>query len=220
MTRAHLTEDERQGFADGSLDDTGADHASRHLASCVECAADVARLRTLVSRARASSAPQTDLDALWPGIRSRIEAAKIVPLAATAPSSAPPRGRITRTHWTAIGIAAAAAVLAVGIGLTLRANRAPVPRVATAPQLTTINDSARLYRDEAERLLRDLELRRAMLRPETRASIDSDLRTIDAAIAELEAAIAHDPNNAALRQLLASSYRQKVELLVRVNNAG
>jgi len=37
------------------------------------------------------------------------------------------------------------------------------------------------------------------------------------AIAELKDAIVRDPNNPALRQLLATSYRQKVELLKRAN---
>ena len=40
------------------------------------------------------------------------------------------------------------------------------------------------------------------------------------AIAELKDAIAHDPNNPSLRRLLALSYRQKVDVLKRVGNAG
>jgi hypothetical protein len=50
--------------------------------------------------------------------------------------------------------------------------------------------------------------------------IDRDLKTIDGAIDELKLAIANDPRNLALRQLLASSYRQKVDLLKRAGNAG
>ena len=65
-----------------------------------------------------------------------------------------------------------------------------------------------------------MELRRATLPPATRTAIDDDLRTIDDAIKELEVAVAHDPSNSALRQLLASSYRQKVDLLERIGNAG
>jgi cytochrome c-type biogenesis protein CcmH/NrfG len=68
-------------------------------------------------------------------------------------------------------------------------------------------------------LLNQLELRRSMLRPEAVVAIDHDLRVVDSAIAELKEAIAHDPNNPALRRLLASSYRQKVDVLKRVGNA-
>ena len=58
-----------------------------------------------------------------------------------------------------------------------------------------------------------------MLRPETAEALARDLRVVDVAIAELKEAVARDPNNPALRRLLATSYRQKVDLLKRVSNA-
>ena len=58
-----------------------------------------------------------------------------------------------------------------------------------------------------------------MLPPATAALADSDLRAIDAAIAELRDALARDPNNPAIRQLLAESYRQQQDLLKRLHNA-
>lgn len=83
-----------------------------------------------------------------------------------------------------------------------------------------VADSTRAYEAEAQELLNQLQLQRAMMPPRTSASVDHDLAVIDSAIAELREAIARDPNNPALRRLLASSYRQKVELLKRVNGAG
>ncbi len=50
-------------------------------------------------------------------------------------------------------------------------------------------------------------------------ALDHDLRLIDAAIAEIQEALKQDPNNAALRQLLAASYRQTRDLLRLVDNA-
>jgi hypothetical protein len=58
------------------------------------------------------------------------------------------------------------------------------------------------------------------MRPELARAVERDLRTIDVAIAELQNAIRTDPNNPALRRLLASSYRQKVDLLKRASDAG
>jgi hypothetical protein len=58
------------------------------------------------------------------------------------------------------------------------------------------------------------------MRPELARIVERDLRAIDVAIAELQGAIRTDPNNPALRRLLASSYRQKVDFLKRVSNAG
>ncbi|MDQ2891186.1 MAG: hypothetical protein M3R65_11650 [Gemmatimonadota bacterium] len=70
-----------------------------------------------------------------------------------------------------------------------------------------------------QELLADLEMRRSTLRPETSASIDSNLKVIDQAIAEVEAASARDPSNAALKQLLAVSRERKIELLRQTENA-
>ena len=83
--------------------------------------------------------------------------------------------------------------------------------------LRAVADSATAYEAEAQILLDRLEIQRATMRPEARAAIDRNLHTVDVAIAELKDAIARDPNNPALRQLLATSYRQKVELLKRAN---
>jgi len=57
------------------------------------------------------------------------------------------------------------------------------------------------------------------LRPDAAKALDHDLRVVDVAIAELKDAVARDPNNPALRRLLATSYRQKVDLLKRIANA-
>jgi hypothetical protein len=63
--------------------------------------------------------------------------------------------------------------------------------------------------------LNELELRRAMIPPQRRTTIDHDLKVIDDAILELKRSIDLDPNNPALRRLLASSYRQKIDVLKR-----
>jgi thioredoxin-like negative regulator of GroEL len=92
-------------------------------------------------------------------------------------------------------------------------------QVADTASLIAVADSAHAYEEEAQTLLNQLELRRSMLRPEAVVAIDHDLRIVDSAIAELKEAIARDPTNPALRRLLASSYRQKVDVLKRVGNA-
>ena len=215
MTRVrHLSEEERHGLADGSLDGHGIRDGEAHLTTCAVCTADIRRLRSLMRLAESAPRPATDLDSLWPEIRSRIESSKVARLQ--------PRVRASkRRGWLVAGLLAAAAIIAVTT-LELRHGGAPDGRIATTTPtpLSPAGDSVRLYRDEAARLLEEMELRRATLPPATRTVIDDDLRTIDEAIKELEVAIAHDPSNPALRQLLASSYRQKVDLLERIGNAG
>ena len=147
------------------------------------------------------------LDELWPEIRRRIEQSKIVPLDATI--AVPSRRRTWRRVAAAGAIAAGLAIIAV---FTQRSAPVTVDTVA-------VTDSVRAYEEESRALLNRLELQRAVMRPEAAASLDRDLAVVDQAIDELRVAIATDPRNPALRQLLAQSYRQKVELLKRAGNA-
>ncbi|HEY4306101.1 MAG TPA: zf-HC2 domain-containing protein [Gemmatimonadaceae bacterium] len=221
----HLIEDERQELVDDTLPAEQRAALEKHLATCAECADDVARLRDVTMQCKASPSESGPIGELWPSIRARIEEDKLVALGATA-SSVLPALPATRTGWlrarhiAVVGTLAAAAMLTV---VVLR----PSHRIAVdatdavndTSALRLASDSVKSYEDEAKTLLNRLELQRAMMRPEAAASIDRDLKVIDQAIAELQLAIQNDPRNAALRSLLASSYRQKVELLKRAGNA-
>lgn len=218
----HLTEDERQSLADGTLASEHVAAADAHLRSCEICAADVARIRTLMTRVKDIQPPEA-LDDLWPSIRARIEHGKVIPLSASADGTAPAPGGRHLARWAGwLGALAAAVVIAVvalrGRGKALPGTDSPASRSANV-SLIAAADSAHFYEEEAQTLLNKLELQRAMLRPEAAKALERDLHVVDVAIAELKDAIARDPNNRALRQLLASSYRQKVDLLKRVANA-
>lgn len=217
-TDAHLTEEERHGLADDSLPaDRRADTES-HVAECAECAGDVARLRSFVARVKQlPDAPHAELDALWPAIRSRIEHGKVVSLDVERTTRGAP-------SWARLAViitgVAAALVLAFTLGRATGPRRNDDVTVATGTiPVVSVADSSRLYQQEVEALLQEFELRRATMRPSTTASVERDLRILDDAIGELTDALARDPNNPALRQLLAASYRQKRDLLKQVDNA-
>jgi len=215
----HLTEEERHAAAEGTLSLEPLAAVDTHLATCESCAGDVSRIATFMKRTRESAAPVADepLDDLWPTIRARIDATKVVSLA-HAPASPPKR----RRAWLLVAGLAAAVVLAV-VAVRARPGRVddlPIAEAVTdSTMLSAVADSAKAYEAEAQVLLDRLEIQRATMRPETVEAIERNLHTVDVAIAELKDAIARDPNNPALRQLLAASYRQKVELLKRVGNA-
>ena len=111
--------------------------------------------------------------------------------------------------------------------VTTRSQRpdAPTDQRATAPRdggptfVSDTGDSAHAYQQEVQALLDEMALRRAMMRPDVAARMEHDVRVIDSAIAELQDALKHDPNNPALRQLLAASFRQKRDLLRRAEDA-
>ena len=223
MTQApHLEEDDRQGAADGSIDTERMRAAYAHLAVCAECAADVQRLRTVMMRTREAPVSIDTQEDLWPAIRARIDRSKVVPLGVT---SAPDVRAVRRRPWLAIastGIAAALLIAALAEMQRWRPRDvAAVPAAATTDAaFSSAVDSSRMYENEARRLLNELEMQRAMMPPTARASLDSDLVVIDRSIAELKDAVARDPRNVSLQRLLAASYRQKVELIRRANNAG
>lgn len=217
LSDTHLTEEERHGIADGSLPIDRRTDAEAHLAECVACAADVARLHSLMTRLEHPDLPEAGLDALWPTIRSRIEQGKIVSL-----DGEPVRRRARRWVRTSVIVAGVAAALV--LAFTLGRGTRPQPGGIVAPgvgtsSIVSVADSSHAYEEEVQSLLEELELRRSTMRPATAASVDRDLRIIDGAIGELTDALARDPNNPALRQLLAASYRQKRDLLKQVDNA-
>ncbi len=220
MATMHLTEEQLQGAADGSLDAEQMRLAYGHLATCASCANEVARLRSVMTRAREATPGAPSLDDLWPAIRSRIEESKVVRPGAFTGKTA---GRRERTPWLAAGSVALAAALLIAAMLEMQGWRThavgatqPSPDVAFA----SAADSTRLYEDESRRLLNDLVMQRAMLGPSAAASLDGDLAIIDRSIAEQKEALVRDPHNVALQRLLAAAYREKVELLRRANNAG
>lgn len=221
MTHAsHLEEDDRQGAADGTLDADRMREAYAHLAACEACAADVQRLRTVMMRAREAPVAVDSQEDLWPAIRSRIERSKVVPLGATR---APDARGARRRPWLAIAstaIAAALLIVALAEMQRWRPGSVAAAPVAAEAAFASAADSSRMYENQSRRLLNELEMQRAMLPPSARASLDSDLVVIDRSIAELKDALARDPRNLSLQRLLAASYRQKVELLERANNAG
>ena len=99
--------------------------------------------------------------------------------------------------------------------------------------LTELEQYAALLGDDYDALLRAYEYvepglasmpvedmlaalpKEASLAPETVAQLKASLRTIDEAILEARNALARDPANRMLIEMLSGTYRQKVDLLRR-----
>ncbi|MGH7655271.1 MAG: hypothetical protein ACREN6_11480 [Gemmatimonadaceae bacterium] len=172
------------------------------------------RVLKLRERVRADSSAHPVPEELWPAIRERIDGSKIVALpSAGSAMPAVRRANVLRTvAWTGAAVAA-------GFALFMFGRRTSPPAPVTTAAITNVADSAGFYEEQARILFNRLSLERSLVRPEALASIDHDLHVVDSAIAELDAAVARDPANPVLRRLLASSYREKVDILKRVANA-
>jgi hypothetical protein len=124
--------------------------------------------------------------------------------------------------------AAAAILLVAGSStltvLALRARESTSPArapgaamttvVATPAALRAVDDS---YAGVLEELTTTLHAQRGSFAPTTVATLERTLRIIDEAIAEARAALAADPGNGALLDVLSGNYEQKVQLLRRAS---
>jgi hypothetical protein len=192
-------------YVDGVLDEAAFQEVELHLAGCADCAAEHRMLRELLERAAAlprAVAPPRDL---WPGVAERLA----------------PR-RTTASRWT-MGLAAAAA-LAVATTLAIRPHAGPAETSPTTTPVATATEGLppALEAAEAEyarataQLMAAIETRRGALPPRTVATLEENLKTIDAALAEVRTALRSDPSNPHLNLLLASTHQRKVEVLRQV----
>jgi anti-sigma-K factor RskA len=185
-------------YVDGTLGARARATVDAHLAGCAACRAALAELRGLVANAHALPQRIEPPRELWTGIAARISGRR-----------QPARGTgwwRERAFWA--GVAAAAATLVLVLGMY----RLTGPGRPSRPGQGWEVVEAGYERATAE-LARTLAAERHRLRPETVALVERNLRLIDAAFREARAALAEDPGNADLQQLVASAARQKVELL-------
>jgi anti-sigma factor RsiW len=218
----HLSDAILNGYADGDLDDVERGRAERHLAECAGCRAAVSATRALMARAGALPRDVAPPPEAWSAVRAAIRARRVVPLdpGATSPGVAGARSRPVWLRWPSL---AAAALLLVALSAAVTARLvgggAPSRQAAAAadPALPAGSTAAidAQYAAVASSLARALEERRSTLSPETRAVVTRNLAVIDQAIREARDALARDPGNRDLVDILSASYEQKVDLLRR-----
>lgn len=155
---------------------------------------------------------------LWPGIEQAI----------TKPV------RPARTMWNTVWAQAAAVLLLVGgsSGLTYLAltdNGDVMTPVAGAPTLVFESASGSFgsqynlgpdYLDAQRDLAGRLDDELAHLTPEVRDAVETNIAAIRTAIAEINVALAEDPDNVLLQELLLSTYREELTLMKQVNGIG
>ena len=227
----HLTEEQLHGAAEGSLTVSAARDAQRHLDSCGECRADVEHIRALLAGAESLPRAIEPPDDLWPAIQARVSqtsAQRLRGSDATAPAVGTPVTPLRRTRREYAWLAAAALLLIVATSaVTMLVTRdvRPLAGIPAPQHDDSVNGAAefRAVNDEYDRLDRDLakrlEAQREILQPETIEKVERNLLIIDRAIGEIRQALAEDPHNEALEQLLKASYGQKSALLEQVSQS-
>jgi anti-sigma factor RsiW len=193
----------------GALPDDEAARLEQHLLSCEACRAEFRFQRSLRLEAAALPRGVRPASNLWPGIQHRLTSR---PASLTNRAPAP--------WWHNRWLLAAAAVLLVIVAssvtaIVLRPRVSPPRTASTAGQFATTEAA---YREAANDLAAALERRRANLAPEQVAVIERNLKIIDDAIRESEAALAEHPGNQRIMELLWGSYEKKIDLLQRASS--
>ncbi len=200
---------------------------------------DEGKLRDLMNEVAAlptSIEPPPDA---WAKIRSEIEASKSKPdrsndieLRSKRPARIAIWQRPILLAAAALALVAGSSmVTAIAIGRRGNGGTPTTPGAGQARMATTAADSGpaslaqfTLVESDYLRAVNDLsatlESEQGSLSPETIGKLRESIKVIDAAILEARNALAADPANRTLIQMLANSYEQKVDLLKRTTEMG
>jgi hypothetical protein len=210
----HLLDD----YVTGNLAEEARESVAEHVAACEICRSEVAALEQILARARdlpKSIAPPSDA---WSAIRAAIDRDTI----ALSESSARPRVRYFQQPAAIAAGFLLVALLSSGGTYMYALNHGPAESgiarsstESTPATLAAFTIEENNYLRTASILQDLLDQQEDALAPETVAQLKASLRTIDEAILEARNALARDPANKMLVEMLSASYRQKVDLLRR-----
>ncbi len=153
-------------------------------------------------------APEHDL---WPGIENAI----------TEPS---------RTRWNTVFAQAAAVLLLVGASSSLTYlamnEKTPVATLVMTDNTGLNYEHASFgghytlgpgYQDARSSLKAQLDEELERLSPEARAEVEKNIDAIRAAIDEINSALVDEPDNILLQELLLSTYREELSVMMKVD---
>ena len=151
--------------------------------------------------------PERDL---WPGIEAVI-------------------GTPARPRWTRALTQAAAVVLLVGASasVTYMVTKPDESAPTVLPVVTEFNIQQAAFGPEFElsvgyklargKLQSQLDVKLEQLSPDARAAVEQNLEVIRDAIAEINAALELEPDNALLQELLMNTYREELAVMQQVD---
>jgi anti-sigma factor RsiW len=204
----HPSFEQLDNCLDDLLSPTQQEEVQAHVATCPACAATVSALQALRTEVARLPSVTAVPDGLWQRVRATIATRQVVAL--------PHAGPARRAGWRTFTAAAVALVLVSSATTALLMRRDPATAgmpVEVVPAAWQASEAG--YLESVASLRAQLDGQRAALSPATVEAVEAALATIDAAIAEARAVLLADPANATLADLLASNYRQKVDLLRR-----
>jgi len=210
----HLLDD----YVTGELTEDARGPVADHIAACAICDAEVESLKAILARAADLPRSVDPPPEAWLNIRAAIERDK----EAVAANRGTSEKFWRRPYMLAAAVVLAAVLSSGGTALYLN-SRADSSRVtasntgsgATPATFVAFTIEENTYLRNVAVLQDLLDQQEASLAPETVAQLKASLRTIDEAILEARSALARDPANKMLIEMLSGTYRQKMDLMRR-----
>lgn len=213
----HLLDD----YVTGGLAEDARGPVADHVAVCEICSTEVESLKRVLARAAELPKSIDPPAEAWSNIRTAIRHEETAVEARAV--------RRTPAFWQRpLVLAAAAAVLVAVLSSTMTvlymksraataisATGSSAPERGTPGTLAAFTAEENSYLRQAAMLQDLLDQQQAALAPQTVAQLKASLRTIDEAILEARSALARDPSNKLLVEMLSANYKQKVDLLRR-----
>lgn len=197
------------GWVEETLGEEERAAVALHLETCEACRAEARGLEVFLAAAADLPREIRPPRDLWAGIDARLDRPEAV-----APRAARRRPASGLPRWALVAAALALVVVTAAVTsiLTRRWDEAMALKLHPPGK-----EEARFLAASQELLvgLEDQELS-----PETMAIVRRNLEVIDAAIAELRAALARDPGNGELTRMLLATYQRKIDLLEQAARSG
>ncbi|HUQ10417.1 MAG TPA: anti-sigma factor [Steroidobacteraceae bacterium] len=162
---------------------------------------------------------------LWPAIALGIEAHERE-LKQSGESQAPGAAKRRPAWWMpAMGMAAAVALVSIGVFIGQRTSTVAPSLVAGTQQTgdpamvqAALRDAN--YRKQRDALLVEVNNRLKSMPEDDRAKVAASLKTLQRSISDIEAALGKDPANALLQELLVNSCQEEMRALTAVRDSG
>lgn len=224
----HISTARMHDLVDGLLSAAEVEAAQAHVEECAGCREEYARLSEVVGTLRSLPRSAEAPTGLWAGIEDRlgeVESDEVLqpeaPLADVVPLPVTTRTD-RRVSFSMPQLAAAAVVVSVlsagtvWMALSGGSNDA-VPVSVAAPDgespTQAVSLDAQKYDVPIAELEEILDRGRALLSRETLVTLETSLRTIDEAIAEVRTALERDPASELLTRMLVNHQRTKLRVL-------
>lgn len=210
----HLLDD----YVTGELPDDARAPVAEHVAACEICSEEVRALERVMARAAELPRSIQPPAEAWDNIKAAI----LKEEGAIASRHVERTSRWRHPVMMAVAASIVVAVLSSAATVAFMRTRAPSAQAEASTQTASTPASFAAFTIEENNYLRTvgmlqdiLDRQESALAPETVAQLRASLRTIDEAILEARNALARDPANKVLIDMLSASYRQKVDLLRR-----